>query len=191
MKRNLWILPLLLALAVVACSKAPKAEIDAAETMVARAQSTPDVVVYAPEDLQKAKKALEQMRAEVAARHYDKAKAFASEATTAAHAAIATAQTGKARAKTKAGELIEAVKQALPQADKLLAGAAKVKKARIDRVAKAAEIEAAKTTLAEAESFFAQGDYIKAIEKAGSAQKSLADIESEISGAVQAGTRKK
>ena len=131
------------------------------------------------------------MHGEAKSRHYDKAKAFAAEATDAANAAIAAASTNKERAKTKAGDLIAAVKQALPKTEKLLATTAKVKKAAIDRAAKATQIEGAKAALAEAEAALAKGDYLKAIDKASSAQKTLADIESEIGAAVQSATRKK
>jgi hypothetical protein len=191
MKYYALLLPVILVLSLSGCAKPPKAEIDAAEAAVARAEQSPDVVLYAPEALQRAQKALERMRAEVSARHYDKAKAAASEATTAATDAVASAQANKERAKSKAEELIGAVKQALPQAEKLLANALKVKKAKIDRAAKTAELEGAKAALAEAEASFAQGDYLKAIDKAGSAQKALADFESEIGSLVQAATRKK
>lgn len=191
MKYYALLLPVILVLALSGCAKPPKAEIDAAEAAVARADQSPDVVLYAPDALDRAHKALELMRAEVAARHYDKAKAAASEATTAATDALAAAQENKERSKAKAEELIGAVKQALPQAEKLLANALRVKKAKIDRAAKTAELEGAKAALAEAEAAFAQGDYLKAIEKAGSAQKAIADFESGIGSSVQAATRKK
>jgi trimeric autotransporter adhesin len=191
MKLRFWFLPLMLVVVVAGCAKPPKAEIDAAEAAVARASQSPDVVAYAPEELQRAKKALDQMRSEVAARHFDKAKAAAIEAKAAADGAIAAAPANKEKAKIQAGDLIAAVKSALPQARALLAKASRVKKASVDVAGKAAELEGASASLAEAESAFDQGDYRKAIEKAESAQKTIADIEGEIGSSVQASTRKK
>ncbi len=191
MRRQIWLLPLAIALVMVACAKPPTAEMSAAEAAFARASGSPDVVAYSPDDLQRAKKAIDQMHSEAKARHYDQAKTLASTATTAANAAIASAQTNKERAKAKAQELIAAVKQALPQTQKLLSSAKRVKKAKIDGAAASAAIEAAKIALSEAEGALGQGDYLKAIDRASAAQKALADTQSEISAAVQAATRKK
>jgi hypothetical protein len=191
MKRLIWLLPLILVFALSACAKAPKAEMDAAETAVARAEAAPGVVTYAAEDLQRAKRALDAMRSEAAAKHYDKAKSFAAEATSAAAAAISSAQANKDRAKAKAAELIEAVKQALPKTEKLVSSAAKVKKAKFDYAAALSAIEAAKASLAEADAAFAKETYLVAADKAAEAQKGLADLESEIGEAVQGATRKK
>ncbi len=191
MKRHAWLLSLILVLALAGCAKPPKAEMDSAESAVASAAKSPDVAAYAPDNLQRAKSALEQMRSEATARRYDKAKAFAVEATDSANAAVAAAGTNKERAKAKAGELIDAVKLALPKTEKLLASAAKIKKANIDLTARKAEIAGAKLGLADAEAAMAKADYLKAVEKAGAAQKSLADIDNAISAAVQAATRKK
>jgi len=185
------LLPVVLALLLVACAKPPTAEMNAAEAAVARAMRSPDVVAYAPEDLQRAKRALDQMKTEATARHYDQAKSFAGEATTAANSAIASAQTNKERAKARAEELIAAVKTALPQTVKILANAAKVSKAKFDRAAAKASIDGARTALAEAEAALGQGDFLKAVDRVASAQKALADTQSAIGAAVQGATRKK
>jgi hypothetical protein len=191
MKRSLRILSLLLIVAMAACAKPPKAEMDAAEAAYARVSKLPDVAAYAPDALQRLQTAIDNMRAESKARHYDKAKAFAADATTAADAATAAATANKERSKAKAQELIDATKKALPEAEKLLASAARVKSAAIDRNAQAAEIAGAKTALADAQAAFAAGDYLKAVDKAGGAQKTLADLQAAISAAVQSATRKK
>jgi hypothetical protein len=197
MRKKLWLFMtamLVLALAgtvLAGCAKPPKAEMDAAEAAVARAEKNADVPLYAPETLQRAKAALEQMRAAASAKGYDKARALAAEATASADAAITEAAANKERAKAKAGELIAAVTAALPQTEKLIAQAAKVKRANLDIAQKKADFEAAKATLAEAQSAYDQGNYLDAADKAGTAQKALADIESAIAAAVQSATRKK
>jgi len=154
-------------------------------------ENSADVVAYAPDSLQRARSLIDQMRTESKNRHYDKAKALATEATAAADAAVAEAQTNKEKAKSQAEELIAAVKKAIPETQKLLASAARVARAGIDKTARTAEIEGAKKALADAEAALAKGDYLVAVEKAGAAQKTLADMDSAISSAVQAATRKK
>lgn len=198
MKQKLWllmsallVLSLAASLALTGCAKPPKAEMDAAEAAVARAEKNPDVVAYAPDTLARAKNALEQMRAAASSKNYDKAKTLAAEATSSADASINDAATNKERAKTKAGELIETVKLALPQTEKLITATAKVKKANIDLAQKKADLESAKTSLAAAQAAYDQGNYLEAIDKASAAQKLLADIESSIGAAVQSATRKK
>jgi hypothetical protein len=173
------------------CAKPPKAEMDAAEAAVARAEANPDVVAYASDELQKAKKALDDMHGEAAAKRYDKAKSLAAEASSDAAAAIAAAPAGKERAKAKASELIASVRQSLPKAEKLLASAAKVKKASFDFAAKSADLQGAKTAIADAEVLFGKEDYAGSIDKASAAQKVIADLQSEIGAAVQSATRKK
>ena len=191
MKRYLRLLPVIFVIALAACAKPPKAEMDAAETAVANLENSADVVAYAPDSLQRARSLIDQMRTESKNRHYDKAKALATEATAAADAAVAEAQTNKEKAKSQAEELIAAVKKAIPETQKLLASAARVARAGIDKTARTAEIEGARKALAEAEAALAKGDYLVAVEKAGAAQKTLADMDSAISSAVQAATRKK
>lgn len=196
MKRHLRILSLLLVVALVAalgasCAKPPKAEMDAAEAAVTNLGTSADVQAYAPEALQRARSLIDQMRTEAKGRHYDKARNLAQEALSAAETAVADAQAAKERAKADAEQLIAAVKKALPETQKLIAQASRIAKAGIDRAARTAELEGAKAALAEAEAALAKGDYLAAVDKAGDAQKTLADMDGSISAAVQAATRKK
>lgn len=191
MKRLFWLVPAILILILAGCAQPPKAEVDAAEAAVARAAKSPDVVAYAPNELRRAQDSLAEMRTELAAKRYDKTKTLALAATDAAEAAIAAAPVNKDRAKVRASELIEAVKKAIPEAEALLKSTARLPKGTIDLAAKAIAIAEAKASLDAAEAAFAAGDYLKAIEKASAAQKTLSDLTSEISAAVQTTTRKK
>jgi hypothetical protein len=191
MKRQYVFLPLIITLALVACAQPPKAEIDAAEAAFAKAQSSPDVAAYAPEALARAERAISVMRDEVAAKHYDKAKAAAIDAKTAAENAVAMAVEGKDRAKAKAEETIAAAKKAEPETVKLLADAAKVKKAKLDLAVLNDALKAAQASLADADGAFAKSDYLIANDKAASAQKAFADIQAAIATSVQGATRKK
>ena len=121
MKRRLWLFPLIAILALASCAKAPKAEVEAAEAAVARAEKAPDVAAYAPEELKRAQNLLADMRKELAAKRYDKAKAFAASAKEAADAAVAAAPANKDRAKGRAASLIETAKSAYAAGDYLKA----------------------------------------------------------------------
>jgi hypothetical protein len=191
MKNHSWILGLALVAFLAGCAQPPKTEIDAAEAAVAQAAGSPEVALYAPKDLERAQAALEQMRSDVKARQYDKAKANAAEAVSAAQAAIAAAGSEEARAKAKAESLVDSVTRTLPQVERLLSEAAKVKKAKLDLASAAAKLAAAKTALTAAQQAQDKKDYASAASKAGEAQLILADLQNAISASVQASTRKK
>ncbi len=191
MKSLKWLIPALMAVALFACAKPPQAEIDSAKAQVAKAAQDPDVQAYAPDTLKRAEDALAKMQSELAAKRYDKVKAFAAEAQSAAIAAFADAKTGKERVRTQAASLIEAAKKALPEAEKTFAAAKKVKPAKLDLVAAAKTIADAKAGIAEAEKALADGKFIEARDKAQAVQTKLADLMKAMSEAVQAATRKK
>jgi hypothetical protein len=178
-------------LALIACAQPPQAEIDAAKAQVAKAAGDPDVVAYAPETLKRAQDALSKMDTELAAKHYDKVKAFAAEAQSAAIAAFGDAKTGKERVKTQAESLIASVREALPGAEKAFASAKKLRSIKLDVAATSASIAQAKAALADAEKALSAGDYLGARNKAEAAQTTIADLVKAISEAVQAATRKK
>ena len=191
MKRRLWLFPLIAIFALASCAKAPKAEVEAAEAAVARAEKAPDVAAYAPEELKRAQNLLADMRKELAAKRYDKAKAFAASAKEAADAAVAAAPANKDRAKGRAASLIETAKSAYAEVDKLLKAAAKLKKSGLDLPAKNAALVGAKSGIADAEAAYAAGDYLKAADIAAKAEAALAELKTSVGLAVQATTRKK
>jgi hypothetical protein len=190
-KRLYKFLPFMLALGLVACAQPPKAEIAVAEAAFAKAQASPDVAAYAPEALARAEKAIALMREEVAAKRYDKAKDAAVQAKAAADGAVAAVTPNKERAKAKADETLTAARSASPEAEKLLADASRVKKAKLDIEAETVRLKEAQASLASAEEAYAKGDYLAATSQASAAQKAFADLQAEIAAAVQGATRKK
>jgi len=182
---------LAISLILVACAKPPQAEIDSAKAQVAKAAQDADVVAYAPETLKRAEEALAKMEAELKAKHYDKVKAFAAEAQAAGIAAFADAKTGKERVKAQASSLIEAIKKALPDAEKTYASAKRVKSAKLDLAAIAKGLAEVKAGFAEVEKAFSDGSYLSARDKAQALQTKLADLVKTMSEAVQATARKK
>ena len=185
------ILPVLVVLAVAACAKPPQADIDAARTAVANAAKNADVVAYAPDTLKSAQDKLAQMDTELAAKHYDKVKTIALDARATAETAINDAARNKEKAQADATTLIDALKKALPDANKKLAAAKRVRGVKLDFAGLTAGLAAAKGTLADADKDQAAGDFASALQKANAVQATVNDTEKAVSDAVQAATSRK
>jgi len=191
MKYAKHVLAALLILGLFACAKPPQAEIDAAKAAVAKAAANSDVVTYGPEALAKAQDALSRMQTELTAKHYDKVKTLALEASAAAEKAISEALANKEKVKADAAALIAAMKKALPEAEKTIAAAKRIPRTGLDFSALAKALAGAKTSLAAAEADQANGNFMAAWNKASAVQTSLADGERTVTNAVQAATKKK
>ena len=195
MKHGSWLTAALISVALVAtlgaCAKPPKAEVDAAQAAIARAESDADVPVYAADSLARAKDTFSRMRKELDAKKYDAAKALAKETVQAADKAIADAKTNKDRAKNSAASTLGAVKTAIGEAETALAAAKQTRGVKLDFAAVGEELEAIKRSATSAESDFSNGMYKPALEKAESAQSKLRDLSSRIADAVREASRKK
>jgi hypothetical protein len=185
------LLPMVLVLAIGACAKPPQADIDAAKAAVAAAEQNADIVAYAPETLKTAQDKLAQMNTELSAKHYDKVKTLALDAKATAETAAKDAATGKEKAQADATALIDALKKALPTADKKLAAAKKVKGVKADFAALAKQLKEAKAAVADAEKDLAAGDFATALQKASAVQTQLSDGEKALADAVAAAGSKK
>jgi hypothetical protein len=181
----------LLILGLFACAKPPQAEIDAAKAAVAKAAANSDVVTYAPEALARAQDALSRMQTELTAKHYDKVKTLALEASAAAEKAITEAVANKEKVKADAAALIAAMKKAFPEAEKTIAAAKRIPRTGLDFAALAKALSGAKTSLSGAEADYANGNFMAALNKATGVQTTLADGEKTVATAVQATTKKK
>jgi hypothetical protein len=185
------VLAVLLILGLFACAKPPQAEIDAAKAAVAKAAANSDVVTYAPEALARAQDALSRMQTELTAKHYDKVKTIALEASAAAEKAVSEALANKEKVKADAAALIAAMKKALPEAEKTIAAAKRIPRTGLDFAALSKTLAGAKSSLAAAEADQANGNFMAAWNKASGVQTALADGERTVSNAVQAATKKK
>jgi hypothetical protein len=185
------VLAVLLTLGLFACAKPPQAEIDAAKAAVAKAAASSDIVTYAPEALARAQDALSRMQTELTAKHYDKVKTLALEASAAAEKAVSEALANKEKVKADAAALIAAMKKALPEAEKTIAAAKRIPRTGLDFAALAKALAGAKSSLAAAEADQANGNFMAAWNKASGVQTALADGERTVSNAVQAATKKK
>lgn len=183
--------PVLLVLALFACAKPPQADIDAARAAVASAAKNPDIVAYAPDTLKSAQDKLAQMDTELRAKHYDKVKTLALDAKTTAEAAVNDAARNKEKAQADARTLIDALKKALPAAEKKAAAARNVRRIKLDFTALAKQLADAKAAVADADKDLAAGNYAVALRKAIAVQTQLNDGEKAVSDAVQAAAARK
>ncbi len=191
MKYAKVLLPIALALIVGACAKPPQADIDAARTAVAGAAKNADIVAYAPDTLKSAQDKLAQMETELTAKHYDKVKALALDATATAGTAANDAAKGKEKAQADATALIAALKQALPDASKKLAAAKKVKGIKLDFAGLTKQLADAQAALADADNDLANGNFASALQKATAVQAQLSEGGKMVADAVQATGNKK
>ena len=185
------LVPVVLVLALVACAKPPKAEIDAARAAVAAAAKNPDIVAYAPDTLKSAQDRLAQMETELGARHYDKVKTLALDAKATAEAAVTDAARNKEKAQADARTLIDALKKALPEAERKAAAARNVRGIKLDFSALAKQLADAKAAVADADKDLAAGNFADALRKAIAVQTQLNDGEKAVSDAVQAAAARK
>lgn len=183
--------PVLLVLALFACAKPPQADIDAARAAVASAAKNPDIVAYAPDTLKSAQDKLAQMDTELGAKHYDKVKTLALDAKAAAEAAVNDAARNKQKAQADARTLIDALKKAIPDAEKKAAAARNVRGIKLDFGALAKQLSDAKAAVADADKDFAAGNFADALRKAIAVQNQLNDGEKAVSDAVQAAAARK
>ena len=182
-------IPLILTLG--SCAKPPEAEINEAKSAVARAESDPDVPVYAPDSLAKAIKSLSLMNKELDAKKYDSAKTLALETTQNAENAISDAAAAKKKAKSSASALLSSVKTSLEETKKALASAKKIRGIKLSFTSADSDIEAAEIFLSAAEKDFNSGSYKTSIEKGDSAKNKLMILTKQISDAVRAASKKK
>lgn len=185
------IVPLLLVCALFACAKPPQADIDAARAAVASAAKNADVVAYAPDTLKSAQDKLAQMETELRAKHFDKVKSFALDARATAEAAVNDAARNKEKAQADARTLIDALKKALPAAEKKVAGARNVRGIKLDFAALAKQLANAKAAVADADKDLTAGDYAAALRKALAVQAQLNEGEKAVGDAVQAASARK
>jgi hypothetical protein len=185
------IIPALLVLALFACAKPPKADIDAARAAVAAAAKNPDIMAYAPDTLKSAQDKMAQMDTELGAKHYDKVKTLALDAKATAEAAVNDAARNKEKAQADARTLIDALKKALPDAERKAAAARNVRGIKLDFGALARQLSDAKAAVADADKDYAAGNFADALRKAIAVQNQLNDGERAVSDAVQAAAGRK
>ncbi|MBE3132858.1 MAG: hypothetical protein IMZ55_05250 [Acidobacteria bacterium] len=182
------------ALLALSCAKPPQAEIDAARAALETAARSADVVTYALDSLRAAQETMGVLQAELAAqakrsplgRGYEKAKQLAEAALADAKAAVADAAAAKSVLRAAAGPLIAGIGQAIPEVEKRLWAARRVRGMKSDFLAaRARDIAQARKALADAQADFDAGSYAAANAKAQAVQATLDAIDGRISEAVR------
>jgi hypothetical protein len=188
------LVPLLVLAALVACSKPPQAEADAAKAALDAAVQNPDVAAYASDELQAARDRLAQLQAELDAqeakgtlsRKYDAARNMALEAQAAAESLATQAATAKEQTKAEAMALLNDLRITVPEAEQGLAQARRVSGVRLDFRSLAASLAQAKAELAAAEDAYNNGDYVTARATAAAVKGSLTQGQQVVADAIAA-----
>jgi hypothetical protein len=188
------IIPLLVLAMLAACSKPPQAEVDAAKVALDTAVANPDVASYAPGALQAAQDRLAQLQSELDAqaakgalsRKYDEAKNMALEAQAAAEGLAAQAATAKEQTKADAMTLLNDLAIAVPEAEKGLAAAKRVRGVSLDFKSLTASLAQAKTEVSAADAAYNSGDFATAKATAAAVKDSLAQGQQVVADAVAA-----
>jgi ribonuclease E len=171
---------LVAALALTGCAK-PPAEAIAAADAAQQAAVAAEAEQYAPEAMNAVTEAKAALDAEIAAqaekmaltRSYKKAEELVAAYKTAAEQATTAAAAGKEQAKNEATQLIADGRTALEAATAALAKAPRGKGSAPDLAAMKADLEAAGTSLTEAEGSLAAGTFLDAKSKATSAKETI------------------
>ncbi|AEF84233.1 putative lipoprotein [Treponema primitia ZAS-2] len=185
------ILFVLLALSLVGCAKPPTAEMDNAIAAVTRAENDPDAIAYGSSSLARAREALSNMQAEAGAKRYDGAKTYAQEAINAADRAIADGKTGAQRARDEAATLVNGARTALTETEKNITAAKGVKNLGLDFDGISQDFNSAKNLVDQAQGSLSTGNYPDCVSKSQSARSILGNIDTKISQASIATSRKK
>ena len=180
-----------LALTGGGCAAPPKAEMEAAENALARAESDPDVAAYAEASLLKARSAVAQMQDAAKRKRYREAKLFASEAASAAERAINEGRAAGVRAREDASVLMETLKESLTETQDALDKAQKLPEANLDFEALAQDLDASRAALAEAETDRADNRTEDAVSKGKTVRADLDAIQTAIVNEVRSGSPKK
>jgi hypothetical protein len=188
------LVPLLVLAALVACSKPPQAEADAAKAALDAAVQNPDVAAYASDELQAARDRLAQLQAELDAqeakgtlsRKYDAARNMALEAQAAAESLATQAATAKEQTKAEAMTLLNDLRITVPEAEQGLAQARRVSGVRLDFRSLAASLTQAKAEVAAAEDAYNNGDYVTARATAAAVKGSLTQGQQVVADAIAA-----
>jgi HEPN domain-containing protein len=176
---------------IPSCAKPPKEEMDAAAEAVIRAENDADAVTYAPNALVRARDALERMQSEADSKRYDGAKTYAAEAVSAAERALSEGKAGAQRAREEATGIVNGLAAPLAETEQALDNASRTPRIKLDIPALRGELDRAKDTAAEARKDLDAGAYRDASAKGQSVRAGLSGINSQISDAVQAASRKK
>jgi hypothetical protein len=173
------------------CAKPPTEEMENAEAALARAENDPNAVAYGSPSIVRARDALSTMRSEAAAKRYDSAKTYAQDAINAAERAIADGKTGAQRARDEAANALNGALSSLGETQKNIDAAGGIVGIQLDFDAINGDYASARNQTDQAQSALNTADYKGSLEKSQSARSLLGAINTRISQASIATSRKK
>ena len=180
------------ALVAIGCAQPPQAELEAALGSIEKAAAA-GAEEYAAEAYAAARDAQTKLEAELKVqneafaltRSYGESLKLAAAATEAGNRAAAVAATQKEAAKTEAAAAVEGAKAAIQAAENAMTTAPKGKGSKADLEALQADINAAKSTLGEADTAVTGEHYLDAKAKADAARQKAAGVTSAIEEAIK------
>jgi phage-related protein len=164
---------------------------DNAAAVLTRAENDPDAVAYGSPSIIRARDALANMKSEAAAKRYDAAKTYAQEVINAAERAIADGKAGAQRARDEASNLLTGVRASLGETQKNIDAAKGVKNIQLDFDSINGDFSTAETQTDQAQTALNGADYPDSISKSQSARSLLGNINTKITQASIATSRKK
>jgi len=184
-KLSSYSLMVALVLGFVACAQAPDQDVTSAKAALEEARS---IEKYAPESFKQAQDALNAALAELETqngkfalfRSYDQTKDLLGKARDAAMAAKTAGEAQREEVKRSAEALMTEAQAAIETATKAIATAPRGKGTEADIAAMRTDVETLGTTLAEAQSAFASGDYLTAQSRADSVKNQASSISADI-----------
>ncbi len=192
----LWCIAALTILGAASCSKAPTAEIEAADSAMESARVA-EAADYAPDSMKAAEEARAGLDAELKAqedrfaltRSYKRAKELAATSKAAAEKAAADAVEGRERTREEAANLISEVKVLTEEVKGLIAKAPRGKGSEIDIAMMKSDVSAIESSLVEMDDAFAAERFFEAKTKAQAAWDSAQQIKDDILQAVEKAKR--
>jgi len=174
---------------LAACATPPTEEMNRAHDAVIRAESDPDAVRYAPAILIRARDALNRMETEAEAKRFDGARTFATEAITSAERAVAEGRSGAGRAREDAIRLMDSLSIPLAETERAVS-AARGQVLLLDFNALRGDMDITRQTYEGARLDIQTGNFLDAITKGQIVRSNLSDINTRLTGAAQALSRK-
>ena len=180
---------LVLLTAIVSCATPPTEEMDRAHDAVARAENNADAVSYAGNLVTRARQALDNMQAEADARRYEEARNLATEAISLADRAIEEGSIAAIRAREETASLLNSLGTSITETSNSL-DAARANNLDLDYAYLGSELDNARRLHNEARQDLQANQLQSAVNKANTIRSTLSAINTALTNAVQALTRK-
>ncbi|MCL2233671.1 MAG: DUF4398 domain-containing protein [Treponema sp.] len=192
MKKHNLLLPALLifGLVMAACATPPVEEMDRAHDAVIRAESDANAVNYAGNLLTLARDTLTRMQSEADARRFDAARNFAAEAINLAERAIVEGETGAARARDEAANLLNVLSAPLAETTNAVNAARQAGNLDLDFDALSEDLELARRSYNNARQSLAADHYNDALTLGHDTRTLLTYINGRLNAAAQLAVRK-